>query len=233
MTVVHDPPSAQPTMWGSTPIPDPTLLSTAAIKQAVETVTTYIDGKVDVLIARLDGDEKAAALRLHALEEVPGRIREEVSHLETLHDQKFAQVAATFEERDKLAKRESDLNKVALDAAFKAQQEAVAAALKAQQEAAARQDEANQKAIDKSEVATSKTIDTNQTLASTRISALEKALDEAKSRITVLESVKVGNLEQRSEGRQSNAAIWAALGGITGLILFVLVVGAVIVEANR
>jgi cobalamin biosynthesis Mg chelatase CobN len=175
----------------------------------------------------------ATALRLKELDNLHIVIRDEVGHLERLHDQKFVKVDATFLERDKLASRESDLNKVALDAAFKAQQEAVAAALKAQQEAAARQDEANQKAIDKSEAATEKTITTNQELAQSRLDALTKALDETKVRITVIEAVKSGNVEQKSEGRQSTAALVAIAGFAIMSILFLITIVGFIMEISK
>jgi hypothetical protein len=202
--------------WGSTPIPDPTVLSTQAIAKAVESLTMYIDGQLSIRDERMRGIDTATTLRLKELDTMPGWVDEKVAHLQALMDGQFTAVQQQF-----------NLNKLALDAALQASKEAVAAALAAQVSAAAKQDEANQKAIDKSELATAKTISVNQELATARLDALVKGLDEVKSRTTIIESMKNGAQQDRS-GLYGGIAAIAAIGSI---IVVIIAIAAVLIES--
>ena len=167
---------------GSRPVPDPTLLTDAAIAKAVAAMHDYIDGQIQVRDERLAGIDKATELRLRRIDHIDDLV-ESIARIDALiighwtldderwkarfqHDdtgeallsERFRSIETQFRERDVLAQRESQLNKIALDAAFSASKEAVAAALTAQKEAAGKQDEGNQKAIDKSEIATNEKI---------------------------------------------------------------------------
>jgi hypothetical protein len=215
MTAADPPPN--PSGW---PVPpDPTKLTQDAVDRLEKALTTYIDGQLAVRDERLRGIDTATNLRLGTVDHLPSQMDEKVARLSDLMDEKFQGVQTQFHDRDTLAERESALNKTALDAAFKAQQEAVAAALKAQQEAAARQDEANQKAIDKSEVATSKTIVTNQELAAAQLAAMARNQDDLKDRVVRMESTKVGANENRT-------GMYAAIAAIGGILAIVLIIAA-------
>ena len=230
MTAADPAPQPQQGAWGSTPIPDPTVLSTAAIAQAVASLTSYIDGRFDLLTERMNGVDKATDLRLQTIDHLPGLIDEKVGHLHGLVSQQTDSIQVQFAERDKRSEREAQLSN---DAAFSASKEAVAAALTAQKEAAALQNEANAKAIDKSELATSETINKLTQLGATTNGALNDKIDDLKERIGRVESIKVGMVEQRTEGRQSNAAVFATIAAITGFILFAIAIIGLVIESSK
>jgi hypothetical protein len=213
----------RPEQIESRPIPDPTTLTDKAIADNEKLMTLYIDGKIEMLLARMTAASEATKLFREDVIDERQRIHEitneKIEHLSDLTTQRFAGVDASFTERDKLAQRESLLNKVALDAAFKAQQDAVTA-----------QDSANQKAIDKSELATAKTIETNLTLTRATTDALAKAMDEVKTRVTAMESIKQGSQEQTTEHRQSNSSMFGWIAAATGFVLFIITIIAFIIE---
>jgi hypothetical protein len=198
----------QVTQRVSTPVPDPTELTDAAIAKSVTLLTQYINGKVDSIGVRLDGMDKATDLRLQPMADVPSMIDEKVHNLERLAIERFESVNQRFVERDTRSERESRDNKVAVDAAFAAQKEA-----------AAKQDEANAKAIDKSEKSTAETIKTNQELTRATTDALIKAVDEVKTRVTTIESMRLGARDDRS-------ALYAGLAALGGLISLLLILAA-------
>ena len=188
---------------GSRPVPDPTVLTDRAIDRLKDQLEQYIDGKVDVLVMRIDGIDEATKLRLAGVEGIPGQIREAVTSLELLHSEKFNSIQTQFKERDIRSEREARDNKVAVDAAFAAQKEA-----------AAKQDEANQKAIDKSEKATGETI-----------GFVLKDVDSLKIAVSRIDSTKVGNTESRT-------AVYAAIGiGITIVLFIITLIGLFAVRA--
>lgn len=199
---------------GSRPVPDPTELTDRAIAKSLAAVTQYIDGQVSVLSTRMDGDDRATKLRLARIDSIPEEIREQVSHLELLLDEKFNSVAKQFTERDIRAEREARDNKVAVDAAFAAQKEA-----------AAKQDEGNQKAIDKSEAATAEKITKLEQLFTASNQGLADKIDDVKERVARIESVATGTIAQRAEGRNGNAAIY----GLVGVIISVVLAGLAII----
>lgn len=207
---------------GSRPVPDPTELTDKAIAKAVAALTDRISSSKDIIDARLDGMEKAADLRLKTIDAIPGEIRRDVTSLELLQNEKFSSIQTQFKERDTRAERESRDNKVAVEAAFAAQKEA-----------ATKQDEANAKAIDKSEKATAETIKTNQELNRTETSAITKSLDELKQAVTRIESTKVGVNEQKTDQTASRVAIYATVGLIITVVLFVVTVIGLVVAAGR
>lgn len=196
---------------GSTPVPDPTdlttkqlLLSIAALKELLET--------------RLDGMDTATDLNRQATDKIPGMIKSSVETLKELHSEKFSSIATQFKERDIRAEREARDNKVAVDAAFAAQKEA-----------AAKQDEANAKAIEKSERATAETIKTNQELSLSKIDSLTNQMNDLKISVTTITSSKQGAGETK---QQSNfvaglviTVILALLGNAITLIFLFTHVG--------
>jgi tetrahydromethanopterin S-methyltransferase subunit G len=208
---------------GSAPIPDPTVLTDAAIAKAVVLMTQYVDGKVDVTAAKLAAMEQATLLRLERIDGIPERIDEKVNAVHSLTETRLTAI-------EKLSERESALNKDALIAAFNASKEAVAAALTAQKESAAVAERTNQAAIDKSERATSETIKTNLELTRATTDAITKTLDEVKTRVTTIESMTLGQQGQRTETRQSSGALWGAVAGVTGLIAFIVAMAILLID---
>lgn len=198
---------------GSRPVPDPTELTDRAIARLRSEMTSYIDGQLAVRDERLAAIDEATRLRLVAVTDIPHQIESAVGRLAEVTNERFSGIATQFRERDDRSKRESELNKIALDAAFSASKEAVAAAFAAQKEDANRRDEANGKAIDKSERATAETIKTNQELGTTQLGALGKGLDEVKERVTRIESNKQGAVENKT-------GLYATVGIIISIIVF-------------
>jgi len=204
--------------YGTKPNPDPTTATNAAVDRAMKSERDYVQGQIAILVARLDAMDKAVDLRLQGILDTPHQVDEKVDNLHHLVDEKiehlsdvrnerFNSIAIQFKERDIRAEREARDNKVAVDAAFAAQKEA-----------AAKQDEANAKAIDKSEKATAETIKTNQELSTSKTDALTKSLDELKLQVSRIESVKVGAVEQRTEGRAQITATGAVVGIVVALL---------------
>jgi hypothetical protein len=242
---------------GSTPVPDPTLMTTDALDRTEKALRDYVDGQLDVLRERLHGIDRATELRTARLERIPADFDEKIEHLAAftdearskltaVTDERFSSVGQQFKERDIRSEREARDNKVAVDAAFAAQKEA-----------AAKQDESNLKAIDKSEKATEKTI---ETLTATTTKALENLgdlfrtdvkaigdrIEEVKSqqvryageardrmgsletRITTIESSRIGGHDAITSGREQAANTRAIMASIIGVLLFVVAAASLI-----
>jgi hypothetical protein len=165
------------------PRPDPTVLTTDAVNQAVRIGRDYTDGAIAVLIERLDGIDRATELLNDTVTRVPTETQKEVAHLNGLMAEKFSSVQTQFAERDTRSERESRDNKIAVDAAFAAQKES-----------AAKTDEANAKAIEKSEKATEKIIDA----IGDKIDDLKDRLIAIEARVVAIESLKRGATEVSS-----------------------------------
>lgn len=136
----------------------------------------------ELLETRLDGMDRAQALLSETVNRAPTEITREVSHLRGILDERLASVDRQFQEQDRLtstqfrerdtrSEREARDNKLAVDAAFAAQEKQAVA-----------QNEGNQLAISKSESATAETIKTNQELAKSEINALRKSAEDQKQR---------------------------------------------------
>lgn len=92
-------------------------------------------------------------------------------------------------------------------------QDALTAALTAQKEAVGKQDEANQKAISKSEQATKETLVSLQNLFRTTADAQGEKIDDVKTRVSQVESVKHGAAETKV-GFLSNANLVLAAASV-------------------
>lgn len=192
-----------PRNGGSRPVPDPTLLTDAAIAKAIAAMRDYVDGQLDIRDERLRGIDRATELRWPTVEDLPDQIADAVGHNRALTDEKFASIAIQFSERDTRAENDKRDGKVAVDAAFAAQKEA-----------AAKQDESNQKAIDKSEAAMAEKITTLSDLYSAGTGSLAGKIDDLKERVARIESVKVGATESRT-------GVYASIG-VAATLFFVL-----------
>jgi len=79
---------------GSRPVPDPTVLTTDAVNQAISIARAYTDGVVAVLTERLDGIDRATILLNETVTRVPTDVQREVGHLKELTDQRFLHAEA-------------------------------------------------------------------------------------------------------------------------------------------
>lgn len=183
----------------ASPVPDPTILTTEQLLRTAQAERDYVDGRIDVLIERLAGMDRATELLSNTVNRVPTDTQKEVSHLASLVDERFTSVGQRFDERDVRSARESADNKVAVDAAFAAQKEA-----------AAEQNKANTKAIDKSEEATTESINKLGELFQTTIDALKESVDDLKQRVQAIESSKQGVAESTQQNYQTQEPVTAA-----------------------
>lgn len=170
---------------GSTPVPDPTILTTQQLVREIAASREILEAKYDTRLAAMD---TATELNKLATDGIPRMVADRVAALEKVINEKFAGIQTQFKERDIRAEREARDNKVAVDAAFAAQKEA-----------AAKQDEANAKAIDKSERATTETIKTNQELSLSKIDALTSQVSDLKLSVVALNTNEQGHIETKSQ----------------------------------
>jgi len=245
------PPPPQAPLYGgsgSTPIPDPTVLTNQAVAQAtdqlrrellaaVALLDSKIKGQHHVIETRLAGMDEAIRLVAEWRKQLPKEIRDEVMQLERVGNERFKTiderfhglatsleahkegVALQFRERDTRSERESRDNEIRVNAAFAAQKEA-----------AAQQNTSNTLAIDKSSAAVAETLNKQADLFKSTTDALGARLEDAKetlskldTRLTAIESR--GVVVRETQG-QSNWVIGATMSGIGLLIsigMFIIV----------
>jgi uncharacterized protein YdaT len=197
---------------------EPTIPTTEELIRAIRSERDYVDGQVEVLIERLRAIDVATRLLNETINRTPTDIQKETSHLRELMQVEFTSVAKQFAERDTRSERESRDNKLAVDAAFAAQEKQARA-----------QNESNTEAIRKSEVSTSETIKTNQELAMTKIESLDKLLTETRLAVSQISSVKQGVSENVNDRRASSNQIMAMVGigistilGLSAIVISIL-----------
>jgi len=197
---------------GSTPVPDPTLLTTEAILREIrglrEILEMRIDGQQKVFEARLSGMDKAIELLQSIADRLPVSVDSKVMNLRLLHEEKFSSIQTQFVERDTRSERESKDNKVAGDAALQAAKEAVG-----------KQQESGDKAIAKSEAATIKQIDQINTSIGASNKTLDDKIDDVKERITRLESEDKGHQTAVTTQQTSNMNLVSVIGLIVGALI--------------
>jgi cobalamin biosynthesis Mg chelatase CobN len=198
------PSPALPVSW--TPVPDPTLLTTAALQREVAALK-------ELLLMRIDGIVGKQEDFLERLITVPVERDKQIGYLkevlmtfaserEKLVSERFNGVQRQFEERDTRSELWTRDNKLSVDAALTAAKELVN-----------KQNEAFTASIAKSEAATSKQIDQQGLLIQTSNSGLSGKIDDVKDRITALESEKRGGTESGDHGR-SNLSIIVAIAAV-------------------
>ena len=197
---------------GLVPVPDPTVLTTAALLREIDGLrerTTHDNNMLRQLVeARLDANDESLKLLRTLVEKEPTLIGEAVASLRLLHEEKFNSIGIQFKERDVRTDQTSRDSKVAVDAA-----------LKAQQEAFAEQNKSSALAISKSEAATTKQMD----LIVQNIANLAKSIDDKiadiKDRLTSMESRAQGVTVQKQETIQSTTQNWSYIVGVTGFLI--------------
>ena len=148
----------------------------------------------EVIIARLDANDKATVILAESINRVPTALDREVSRLTALTDEKFNSVWKQFSEVTLRASASEDAAKVG-----------VAAALQAQKEAAAAQNTSNTAAIAKSETATTKQLDSILALLASNASGINDKIQAINDRITRSERLE-STVTGRSEGVKQNSS---------------------------
>lgn len=205
--------SAEPIAVTNVPAPDPSTLTTAQLQREITILREDLASRQltrerdaaslkELLSVRIDAMEQATGLRIQQIDGLPADTEKQIRHLRELMEEKFTSVATQFKERDTRSEREARDNKLAVDAAFAAQEKQAVA-----------QNESNALAIAKSEKATSETILTNQQLSQATAAAQGKTLDEVKGQVLTILASGVGARDLKTDQRAGNQQ-WLAVGGL-------------------
>ena len=207
---------------GSTPDPDPTKLTTDALRREIDALRTLIDQRIsateslfetkitlgreggmalkEYFVAQFDDMKALMQCQLNALDQ-------ETRQLASVRNEKFNTVQTQFD----LIERQRVENKADTKAA-------VDAALAAAKEAVKEQTTASDRAITKSETATSEQLKQMNVTFTTAVQGISQPISDLKDRVTALESVRIG-------GKENVAAMYALVGLIVTIAL--LAVGAI------
>src|ERR1700688_1108277 len=105
---------------GSTPNPDPTVLTTLALEREVanlkEMMLRELAALKETITTRFGGMDEATTLLREHQEKVPSETDKAILHLRELVDEKFRGVEKQFVERDTRTEQTSRDSKVAVDA---------------------------------------------------------------------------------------------------------------------
>ena len=169
----------------TTPITDPTMLTTIQLDRGLVALREVIEARVTALE---NNDEHVRGF----LDQRHAAIKTEVDRLQELHEEKFRSIAVQFAERDTRTEQTSRDSKVAVDAALQAAKEAVG-----------EQNKSSALAIAKSEAATTKQIDQILVIIQSTTGGLNDKIDDIKSRLTLIEG-RAGGI----------SASWGVLVGV-------------------
>lgn len=188
-----------------------------------------LSGLREVLVARLDGMDRATELLSETVNRTPTEIQKEIGHLSTLVDEKFDSVDLRFDERD-----------VRTEQAAKASKEALDAALLAAKELVSQQNEANAATNDKTEQSTIKQIDqigiridTMQKGFDDRVTELKERIDRGEPATAAAALAQSGSRADatyaQSSGIASAAQTRATIASVTAALSLVVAIVAVFV----
>jgi len=150
---------------------------------------------------------------LREINGVTALLRSELAALEKVRDSKFDAVAREFQLIEERRQEQKVDTKTAVDAAL-------AAAEKAFRDQTANQE----KAIQKSETASIEQAKQQNATFTASLQAQADTLSDVKSRVGAIEARALGAAENRTQHQQSNAGMWAVVGGVGGLILLAIVI---------
>jgi hypothetical protein len=174
---------------------------------AVRREITSLDQRIAV---RLDGIDKATEVFQANLTRVPTEVDKAVSHAKSLHSaelsglrelvmEKFQGIGTQIKERDTQSERTARDIKAAVDAAFAAAKEAVG-----------EQNKSNALANQKNEANFTKQLDALGDLVRTMTGGLNDKIDDAKARLTAIESKGAG----KDQGLAIGWVVFAVLAGL-------------------
>lgn len=232
----------------STPVPDPTELTIDALQREIANVRRELEMRQtmrereheslkEIIDTRLNGIDRATELLSATVNRTPTEITKEIGHLRGILEEKLSSVEVRFVEQDRLTstqfkerdtrtEREARDNKLAVDAAFAAQEKQAVA-----------QNEGNQLAINKSEGSTAETIKTNMDLTKSEINALRKSSEDReqrqrevdedmKKRLGSIESALVGissagssRREVQTDSRSGSTLVLAVIGTLLAVVV--------------
>jgi hypothetical protein len=198
------------------PSPDPTRITLAALKDLREEMRLLVhagDSSVyDRLTTRLDAIDRASEVLAANVNRVPTLLDRVVEQVKEVVNTQFAGVQTQFKERDERIKASDDSSKLAIKDALQAQKES----------AGATQDN-NKAAIDKSEAGFKDQIKALDTQFNAVKESLGTLLNDAKDRITRLETAALTTRDSRVESHMT-------VGSVTGIIMGAVGVLALLVS---
>lgn len=211
---------------GSVPVPDPTRLTTDAVRAATEQWRRDLDSFADIVNTRIDGMDKATDLRMKHSDEMPSLVRDAVEHIKELYVEKFDSIALQFSERD-----------IRTIQAQVASSDALAAALQAAKELVNAQGEASAAAAVKSETSFTKQIDQIGTIIQTLEKALDARITELKERIDRGEGSESGthsaHIEYRENASVRQGGQQVIMAVIAGFIAILAVVVSIAIAYHK
>jgi hypothetical protein len=220
-------PREQPGFW--TPRPDPTVLTTDAVERATAQFRREMQQLRELIETRLDCADAALANHLREMETVRHQIEEKITHLRELAEEKFDSIDRRFDDRDARAGDAARAGKEALAAALESARQLTELQNRANKELSEAQDKANQAAITKAQGATNEQIKALDQVSGTNRKALEDKIDDARTRLTTMESLTRGikeaggeQREVRTEQRLNTSQIIAAIATLAAVISLVL-----------
>jgi tetrahydromethanopterin S-methyltransferase subunit B len=212
---------------GRLPVPDPTTLTTEALRREVASLQVLIEQRL----------EAAARLTAQSVDSLKERSDEKEKRLEQQHRAMRSELQASVESALKLCNAQFALIKQQLDLIERQRVEqkqdtnaAVDAALTAQKEAVREQTTASELAISKSEASTAKQIEQIAAAGQTGREELRRSIDEVKERFNEVErtlnaaiaavDTKANALNAQKVGaREDRSGLYAAIGAIAAVIL--------------
>jgi hypothetical protein len=199
---------ALPQRSGSTPNPDPTVLTTEQLLRSL-------------LAERALTDIQFAAIK-QLLDLLRGEISGQTGHQRELNDEKFRSLAEQVRTQGAGVQLQFDERDIRSKAAELAAQVAVGAALQAQKEAAGAQNESNSAAITKSEAATAKQIDGIQALINSIAVSFNDKIAGIISRLDRSEMATLTQQTVRTDRRADTGSMIAIIGLGATLVMVVL-----------
>jgi len=194
---------------GSTPVPDPTILTTQQLVREIAASREILEAKYDTRLAAMD---TATELNKSATDKIPHMIDEKICQLRKLNDEKFAGVEKQFMERDTRTDKIAELGQKALEAALSAAKEAVG----------------------KTEVSFTKQIDTTLAQIQAEKKATDDKFEDVKGRLTTLESsINTRQVVTTERGGQSNWLVGIIVVGVIAMISTVLSVISILVHVPK
>lgn len=191
---------------GSTPVPDPTVLTTEALQREILALRQLLELRVTALREML----QQSVDDLHRL------MASELEVQSVRCEQQFEKVGLQLQLVEQQRIEQKADTKAAVDAALTAQKEAVS-----------EQTTASERSIAKSETATTKSIEQLGATFNTANDGMRRDIDGLKERIVVAESLKVGGREAvvtRQQGALSANAIVGTVIGAAGVIAAIIAV---------
>lgn len=185
--------------------PDPTLLTIDSIRREItmltELFTTRLDGMRELVNTQINDAEKVRNERLQSQRDL---FETMIDDAEKIRNERLNSVDALMERSEEQRREQKADTKAAVDAALDSQKEATA----------------------KMEKSISDQITSLLANFTTSIAGLAGNVSDLKDRLTVLESVKQGQVEQKAEARAITAGQIAAIGAaiaLAGLVIGIFV----------